>query len=363
MFTASLPLPKQKVLLGLFLFILVFSLWRCGGSGPDGQSYNFSKSASGSLGMATFFLDPFSLVSPVQSISNLQSVDFRPSQALGTGPTLCSSVICFTPSKLTGAYYGTGFLIQSSGSGMMAYFGQTNWSSITGTSTSYSFDTSAPITNTGNLNCCSGTGNLSSSNTYISDVAYLFGYLDATFTVSGVTSNTNMNREFTVRFVLANGAISGGIRGDVLLKDPGDSVFKWMDTSVSAGGDIGAGTLVTTRPTTPVTMNTSVKNYTNPFGTGKGNDSIPVIYAAALPQSGSGVFTTSESALNTADKTYTFSFDSTKFVMFPTLLTADINSLSTYYQLMSLIHLGGLPHSTQSSGVGSPSGTILTVTP
>lgn len=277
-----------------------------------------------------------------------------------TGPTLCSSVICFTPTKLTGKYYGTGFLIQSSGNGMVAYFGQDSWANITSSSTTYSFDSSSPVTNSGNLTCCNGTGDFTSSNTYIESVMYLFGYLDATFTVSGVTGNTSMNREFTVRFVLADGAITSGIRGDLLLKDPSDGIFKWIDTSVSAGGNVGAGTLVTTRPTSPVTMNTSVVSYSNPFGS-QGNQTIPVIYAPVVPASGSGLFEVTEASLSAANKSYTYKFNPTNFVMFPQLLTADINMLSSYTALLQKIHLGGLPHSAQTSGVGSPASTVLTV--
>ncbi len=304
-----------------------------------GKSYDFTATSSASLALKS-----------------------RRASTRTDGPTLCSSVVCVTPTALTGKYYGTGLLIQSSGNGMVAYFGQDSWSGITGTSTSYSFDTASPVTNTGNLNCCGGTGDLASSNTYVSDVIYLFGYLDATFSLSGITSNTNMNRSFTVRFVLADGAITNGVRGDLLLKDPSDSTFKWMDTSVSAGGDVGAGTLVTSRPASPVTMNSSVTGYTNPFGTEQGNQTIPVIYAPVIP-SGGGVYTITETALNTANQTYTFNFDPANFVMFPSLqASTDLNMLSTYTAMLQNIHLGGLPHSGQSMGVGSPASTELVVT-
>ena len=279
------------------------------------------------------------------------------------GPTLCSSVICFTPTVLTGKYYGTGFLIQSDGNGMVAYFGQDSWSSITGASKSYDFNSTSPIENSGTLTCCGGTGDLTSANTYIESIIYLFGYIDATFAVSGVTSNTSMNREFTVRFVLADGAIASGIRGDLLLKDPADGVFKWIDTSVNAGGNVGDGTLVATRPQTPIVLNSAVTNWTNPFGSTQGNQSIPVIYAPVLTSAGTGVYTVSESDLNTPGKTYQFSFDPTNMVIFPMLMaSSDLNSLSTYAQLLNKISLGGLPHSGQPMGVGNPAGTQLTVT-
>jgi len=255
-------------------------------------------------------------------------------------------------------------LIQAQGNGMVAYFGQGTWSDITGTSPSYSFDVATPVSNSGNLTCCNGTGDLDTGNSaYVSDSIYLFGYLDATFTISGVTSNTNMNRAFTVRYVFADGAITNGIRGDLLLKDPsGGATFYWIDTAASAGGDVGAGTLSATRPTTPVTMNTSVVNYTNPFGTSQGNQTIPVIYAGVIPASGSGNHVVTKTELEATGKTYIYQFDPTKVVMFPTLQTADINTLSTYTAMLQRIHFAGLPHSQQTQGVGSPSSTKLLVT-
>ena len=342
----------MKTLLNAFLYVtILFSLARCSDSKKSdsnkaGTSYSFS-----ATGLASLKIKSASLGVTDQTLGT----------ALTSGPTLCSSVVCFTPTVLTGKYYGTGFLIQSNGNGMVAYFGQDNWSSITDTSEKFSFDTTSPTTNSGSLFCCNGTGDLTSENTYISDAIYLFAYIDATFAVSGVTSNTSMNREFTVRFVLADNAVTSAKRGDLLLKDPADGQFKWIDPSTSAGGNVGQGTLVTTRPSSPITMNSSVKDWTNPNGSDKGNQSIPVINAGLIPTSGA-VYQINENDLKEVGKTYTYSFDPTNFVMFPTYLKADINSLSSYVQLLSGIHLGGLPHSGQPMGVGNAASTILTVT-
>ena len=341
----------------LFLILTTLFYTNCSNSkdspGADGgQAYAFTASVNSKI----------SIKSSVASLHGNALIQEKPSMKLATGPTLCSSVVCFTPTALTGKYYGTGFLIQSAGNGMTAYFAQNTWSDITGTSISYDFDAANPITNAGTLNCCNGTGDLSSENTYIENVIYLFGYLDATFTVSGVTSNTAMNQEFTVRFVLADDAVAGGKRGDLLLKDPSDGIFKWIDKSTSAGGIVGEGALVASRPTVPITMNTSVANWTNPFGTDKGNQKIPVIYAPVVTAVENDKFVVTESELATAGRTYNFGFDPTNFVMFPELLTADKNMIYSYVQLLSKIHLGGLPHSAQSMGVGNPAGTLLKVT-
>ena len=316
----------------------------------SGKGYTFDAAAKATLKMKA------------TSLANPDLAEVAGDATALAGPTLCSSVVCFTPSVLTGKYYGSGFSIQSNGNGMVAYFGQESWSSIKGTSSTYSFDSSAPTINSGTLTCCGGTGDLTSENTYIESVIYLFAYLDATFTVSGVTGNTSMNREFTVRFVFADDAITGGKRGDVLLKDPADSAFKWIDTATSAGGNVGSGTLTSTRPSTPVTMNTSVKNWTNPFGSDKGNQSIPVLSAPIVTASGIGVFQVNETQLKTVGRTYNYSFDPSNFIVFPALQKTDINSIYSYVQLLSNIHLGGLPHSGQPLGVGNPASTVLTVT-
>lgn len=310
-----------------------------GGSG-SGSSYTFSSPASAKIALNT-------LVS--RSIGDEKNdVEIQSS----TGPTLCSSVVCFTPTAITGKYYGTGLMIQSNGNGMMAYFGQDSWSTITGTSTSYAFDAATPVTNTGTITCCTSTGDLSGSSSYIESVAYLFSYLDVTFAVTGVTGNVSMNATYTLRFVMADGAITDGIRGDVLVFDSG--AFKWMDNGTSA--------LSTTRPSTPVTMNASVVNYTNPFGS-NGNQTIPVIYANVVPVSGSGVFSIDESTLRVTTNTYSYGFNMTNFIMFPSMQHADLNMISSLKELMSRVHLGGLPHSQQTMGVGSPADTKLKIEP
>lgn len=305
-----------------------------------GQSYSFTTSASSEISMV--------------GSTSLAENGF----ALSDGPTLCSSVVCFTPTVLEGQYYGVGFLLQSAGNGMVSYFGRDSWDDVTESSETYAFSSADPAEHGGDLFCCNGEGDLNNGSSYIENVIYLFSYLDATFTISGVTGNTSMNKEVTVRFILADGGVSGAKRGDLMIKD--EDEFKWMDTSTSAGGIVGDGTLVTTRPSSPATMNTSVKNWTNPFG-GDGNDEIPVIYVPVESEKASERIVVSESMLKKKSKIYRFGFDPSNFVMFPELLDSDINSISSYSQLLKYIHLGGLPHSKQSNGVGNPASTVLTI--
>lgn len=312
----------------------------CSGSGGEKQAYAFRTPASTVIGRVA------AAPAAARAVAG-------PTAAVAAGPTLCGSTVCFTPTALTGTSYGEGLLIQAAGSGMVAYFGQDAWSEITGTSPSAAFDVSAPIVHAGNLSCCGGNGDLAAPNAYVSDVIYLFGTIDATFTVTGVTGNVSMNREFTVRFVLADDALPTARRGDVLLKDPADGAFKWMDATT-------AGTLAAARPATPVTMDGAVVNYVNPFGPTHGNQRIPVIYAPGTSLDGTP-YAIDEAKLRLAGLTYTFRFDPTNFVMFPSLQAADLDLLSSEKQLLSRIHLGGLPHSQQPRGVGSPAATVLDV--
>jgi hypothetical protein len=279
-------------------------------------------------------------------------------QAQSTQPTLCSSVVCFDATKLTGTYYKIGLLIQASGSGLLASFGEPDepWSDVTGGLAPFEFNSETPVTNSGTLSCCGGTGNLATENTYFSDVVYLFGYLDATFTISGVTGNGSMNAEHTVRFVMADGAHPNALRGDILYKDAG--TFKWMPSS-------GAATLTATRPASPVTMNSAIVNWTNPFGT-KGQQNIPTLsvpIASCDPAQPNAPHVVTEAELKDPGRTYSFGFNTTKLVMFPTLLSSgdDINMISSIRELMTRVHLAGLPHSAQPMGVGSPASTQLTV--
>jgi hypothetical protein len=313
-----------------------------------GQTYSFTTPMTGQIQIVntTSVFD-----NKMDSTAALKLPHHPPRSA--DGPTLCSSVVCFTPTAISGKYFGTGLLIQSNGNGMMAYFGQESWSGISGTSTSYAFDLATPILNTGNLVCCTNTGALNNGSSYIESIAYLFGYLDVTFTLSGITGNVSMNGTYTLRFVLADGAITDGVRGDVLIFDSGN--FKWMNSDSS--------TLTTTRPANPVVMNTGVTNWTNPFGTDKGNQNIPVIYANVIPSSGSGLMLISDTELQVANKTYSFGFNPKNFVVFPTLINDgnDINMIYSEKELMRLIHLGGLPHSQQAMGIGGPADTELVI--
>jgi hypothetical protein len=280
-------------------------------------------------------------------------------QAQSTQPALCSSVVCFDATKLTGTYYKIGLLIQASGSGLLASFGDPDepWSDVAGGLAPFDFNSETPVTESGTLSCCGGTGNLATENTYFSDVVYLFGYLDATFTISGITNgNTSMNAEHTVRFVMADGAHPNALRGDILYKDAG--TFKWMPSS-------GTETLTATRPASPVTMNSAIVNWTNPFGT-QGQQNIPTLsvpIASCDPAQPNAPHVVTEAELKDPGRTYSFGFNTTKLVMFPTLLSSgtDINLISSIRELMTRVHLAGLPHSAQPMGVGSPASTQLTV--
>ncbi len=250
-------------------------------------------------------------------------------------PPMCVDSLCITPSTVSGIYYGAGIMIQSAGNGMMAYFGQESWSGTTGASPSSPFDFAAPGTQTGELICCVGEGDLASENTYISDAVYLFGYLDASFVVEAASgARGDAVGSHNVRFVLADGAVTGAKRGDLLYADAG--TFKWVDA---------AGALQATRPADALTMDAKVVSWVNPFGTDKGNQTIPMLSASLTPPTGGGVMPVTEAELKTVGRSYTFAFDVSGFITFPTLLKADAGMLDSRATLLSKIHIQGLPHS------------------
>ena len=90
----------------------------------SGQSYSFTSAAKVALKGSAY--------SALAREPSPGFGDSSPSRKTAAD-NMCQDSICFTPSSVTGKLYGTGFLIQSGGQGMVAYFGQTEWSSIKGT--------------------------------------------------------------------------------------------------------------------------------------------------------------------------------------------------------------------------------------
>ncbi len=256
---------------------------------------------------------------------------------------LCNSVVCFTPDKLTGKYLAVGLSIQSDGHGMMAYFGQDDWSSIDATSPGYDFDFTAPLTQAGKLVCCGGAGNLGSRNTYIESIAYLFSYIDATFTIpDGAGAHGSAVATHTVRFVLADNGVPAARRGDLQYKDA-DGIFKWADAS--------SGALSATRPSTPISMPSPVVNWTNPFGPQGGNQSIPVLYEHVNPPSSGSVYQVTEEQLRGDGHSYAFDFGANNFVMFPRVIKSggDIGRLDSVKAILENVITQGLPDGVHPS--------------
>lgn len=325
----------------LTLLILTATLPACDmddkKEGGEKSSYAFTSASSIQLKSSSFaFRDDSLFVNPSKKMTTAE-------------PPMCKDNICFTPSQLTGKYYGVGLMIQSENSGMMAYFGQDSWSGITSSSTSYDFNFNSPISTSGDLICCTGQGNLANGESYFSDAVYMFGYIDATFTIpSSSGANGDAVGTHTIRFVLADGAVSDAKRGDLLYGDGG--TFKWMDD---------AGVLTTTRPSNPITLDTNVVSWTNPFGD-KGNQSIPVINAALEDSATGGPNVVTEDELKIVGRNYSFDFQADGFIAFPTLLKTDIGMLDSRKKLMSSIHIQGLPHSKYNMGATASSKLVIT---
>ena len=327
------------VLWGLFFAILTSSCGKTTESSSS-KSYSFSSTANSLLKSSTTLLRN----------SNSSGLQLDGSSSTGGAGTLCSTgqtITCAGPTAMTGKYFSVGLLIQSNGNGMQSYLLADNWNGITASSTTYEFDAKNPIKSSGNLICCGGSGDLSSQNTYFSNGSFLFAFLDLTFKVPySTTQKTRVSAEMsgshTVRFVMVDGILTSYKRGDLLYKD-GDGIFKWIDSS--------SGVMSATRPTSPVTMNSSVVNYTSPFD---GLTSpIPIIYTEINEIAGSKI-TTSEESLKQSGKVYSFDFNAGSLVVFM-LKSDELELISSKKELLSRIHLSGLPHSSFTFGTSGTS--------
>jgi hypothetical protein len=329
----SIKTMKASVALFAAISVLVACEMDEKKDGGEKKSYSFTTTSKVEIKSSSFGLT-----------NNLHTSASNPYALTTAAPPMCKDNVCFTPTQLTGKYYGVGLMIQSNNSGMMAYFGQDSWSGITSASKSYNFDFQNPISESGNLVCCTSEGDLANGNSYFSDAVYMFGYFDVTFEIpSSSGANGDAIGTHTIRFVLADDAVDQAKRGDLLYSDAG--TFKWMDSE---------GVLSTTRPTAPITMDAGVVNWSNPYGD-KGNQSIPVINSMLEEATGGGVNIVTEDELKIQGRTYSFDFQADGFIAFPTLLRNDIGMLDSRKKLMSLVHIQGLPHSKYNMGSSATS--------
>ncbi len=300
-----------------------------------GSSYSFTSAASTLLtDSLALFTESVPKAGPIRSFTSL-----------------CTSVICFTPTAVSGKYFGVGLLIQSGGNGLSAYFGQDEWASITGSSPAYSFNITSPITNAGDLFCCNGTGDLANGTSYISDVTFLLKYVDVTFEFTGSGSGA-VDKAHKLRFVFADLAADdadapNARRGDILYFHSG--AFKWVD----AGGSFHSSS----RPTDAINQDDAVTNWSNPWGD-VGQQSIPTV-GSAVKAEGGGVMVTSETELKEASRTYSFKFPADDLIVFPDRLHADVGMINSLTEMLEHVHLAGLPHG--SRGVINASDTELSV--
>lgn len=313
----------------LVVAVVLFSCTKKDDSGVPGADnvYDFTSTVTGVLKSASLAPNP---QSELRSQEN----------------TMCQTIFCVTPSAVSGKYYAVGLLIQSAGNGMLAYLGQGPWSDITSNSTAYDFSLNNPISHTGTLGCCGGSGDLNDPNTYFSDVAYMIGYMDITFTLtSGMGVHGTAIGTHTLRLVLAEGAITGASRGDMLYKDT-DTNFKWISSS--------DGILSSTRPTSPLQLDSAVTNYTNPFGS-QGNQQIPVIYAGINSTNLNGdPLVVTEAELREDGKTYEFYFNAENLVIFPTILkNQDEGMVDSVFTMLKKFHIQGLPYTGAGMYIGT----------
>ena len=255
---------------------------------------------------------------------------------------------CFTPSNIRGKLLAAGLGISAKGQLETYLFGGDKYSDLSPNSGSpeYDFNFLAPVETTGTLICCNGESSFESEG-YFQTAKFLTTQLDVTI-LFAAPNNTKLNGSYTYRFVLADNTKLGYKRGDILIEDTTDSTYKWAKSD---------GTLLPTRPDAPAVQDTAVVNWTNPFG--KGNLSIPTLEAEF--SEGDKVTVTK----NDLEKNnLAFSFDlNAKNIVVINMENSMLNSLNTQYDLMSKLHLRGLPHSKMRLPAAFTSKLTLTKTP
>jgi hypothetical protein len=195
-------------------------------------------------------------------------------------------------------------------------------------STEYGFDLKNPTANAGSLICCNGNSSFEDEG-YFQTAKFLLTFVD--FTISfKAPNNTKLNGDHTYRFVLANNKTLGYSRGDILLKDPVDGIFKWI---------LNDGSLSVSKTSTVAMQDSAVVNWANTSG--KGNTEIPVLESAFL---GESKVVVSRKDLEENQLTFQFDLDATNMVILNRESGA-LDVFSTQFELASKLHLRGLPHS------------------
>jgi len=211
----SLSIDLQRAMFAsVTVLSIIFS--GCGEDGKKdkdgkGKSYSFSAAATAIVKSSRLALTS----SNSESKGDEESIKAGALTSTSGAAHLCATgqtITCVAPSALTGKHYGIGLLIQAGGRGMQSYLLSDSFSSITVTGPSYDFNAANPVTSTGALTCCGGEGDLAGENTYFSNVAYVFGYLDATIAVPFTDAQLNqvpqeVKGNHTVRFVLFENAV------------------------------------------------------------------------------------------------------------------------------------------------------------
>ena len=341
--------PMTKIsACSLLLFIAA-----CGKNSKNDKPPQFSSNSKTTLKSSSLN------IAPDASFNNLFSFEGL-SQFMNRAPNLsqdadapllkCMEMTsCFTPSNIKGKVLAGGLGISSRGQLETYLFGGDRYSDLSpdAGSTLYDFNFLTPVETSGTLICCNGSSSFESEG-YFQTAKFLTAHLDVTISFAA-PNNTKLNGTYTYRFVLADSKLLGYKRGDILIEDKTDSAFKWANPD---------GTLTATRPTAPATQDSSVVNWTNPFG--KGNLAIPTL-EVEFSEGDKMTITKDELEKNNL----AFSFDlNPKNIVVINLDNAALNSLNTQYDLMSRLHLRGLPHSKMMLPTASfTSKLTLTKTP
>jgi hypothetical protein len=242
---------------------------------------------------------------------------------------------CFTPTAFSGKVLAAGLGISAKGQLESILFGGEQYSGLAPDSGSkeYDFDLKNPTANAGTLYCCNGDSSFDAEG-YFQTAKFLITYADFSI-VFKAPNNSRLNGEHSYRFVLANNKSLGYLRGDILLKDPSDGVYKWI---------LADGSLSPSRTAGVAVQDSAVVNWVNTFG--KGNMEVPTLESAFLAESKVVV---SKKDLEENQLTFQFDLDATNMIILNQESGA-LDVFNTHFELASKLHLRGLPHSKLTLG-------------
>ena len=264
------------------------------------------------------------------------------SQGLNQIAHKCPSgaVTCFTPTSFTGKFSTLNLRVTPGNNNYIRLPVIEPEQNDVATRT---FDLSLSEAINANFKCCEGKSWKTNEGSY-TDLLWTVGIIDVTF--SGTT--LGFSGTYSLRFVFANDAALGYVRGDILIKDGTD--YKWCPKNTTV-----LSACSTTRPDAPITQDEAVVNYAPKAGDPK----LPYLNAELYPDAtGKGKFAVSSDDLIDSSLTLTVDFDLEK------ILAVDgvEKTFGNIFEAMPEIFVRGFSAAPAKASGGGGVAAVLSVT-